>query len=240
MANGSPVSYQAPAEIAISTDDVHFTFADSGTGNVYICSNPANGAVTCTSYGSFTDPRSTVADSNYVYIDNTGAGSVLSCPILPGTCTTLQTNPLASGAPTDDGMALDTSSVYYAVYINASLGNICEVLKTGSGQLCSTAIATSQGGPVRVAVDSANIYWSDDGDGQICTAPKTQINGGCTTVIASNQSSPYGIAIDSSYIYWINSGNGQVCWALKNVNQGSCNIIATDPPAGSIAIAVDP
>jgi hypothetical protein len=57
--------------------------------------------------------------------------------------------------------------------------------------------------PIAVAVDAANVFWVDEGDGRVMSIPKT---GGPITVLASGQGAPCGIAARGGYLYWRTHG----------------------------------
>ena len=54
--------------------------------------------------------------------------------------------------------------------------------------------------PIRVAVDSTNIYWTENNSSG--TVKKVSISGGTVTTLASGLNNPAGIAIDSTNVYW--------------------------------------
>src|SRR3989338_5191527 len=54
--------------------------------------------------------------------------------------------------------------------------------------------------PLRVAVDSTNIYWTENNSSG--TVKKVSISGGTVTTLASGLSNPADIAVDSTNIYW--------------------------------------
>ncbi len=63
--------------------------------------------------------------------------------------------------------------------------------------------------PLRVAVDSTNIYWTENND--TGTVKKVSISGGTVTTLASGLNDPAGIAIDSTNVYWTEeNSNGTV------------------------------
>jgi hypothetical protein len=70
--------------------------------------------------------------------------------------------------------------------------------------------ATGQNDPVSIALDGANLYWTNTGttansfaDGAIMTVPTS---GGTPKVLAASQASPANLAVDGHDVYWTNSG----------------------------------
>jgi hypothetical protein len=71
-----------------------------------------------------------------------------------------------------------------------------------------TYLATNQQIPRELAVDDANVYWTNFGDGTVVRVP---LGGGTATILASGQNQPYGIAVDAANVYWTTSvTNGSV------------------------------
>jgi hypothetical protein len=73
-------------------------------------------------------------------------------------------------------------------------------------------LASGQSGPEAIAVDSASVYWVNQGtpgslynDG---TVMKVSLAGGTVTTLASVQDGPWGIAIDPLNVYWTNTAAG--------------------------------
>jgi sugar lactone lactonase YvrE len=69
------------------------------------------------------------------------------------------------------------------------------------------ALAANLAHPNFIAVDAANVYWTDYGDGTVAKVP---LDGGAPTVLASGQGSPAGIAVDATSVTWVNEDGGTV------------------------------
>jgi len=68
----------------------------------------------------------------------------------------------------------------------------------------STVIAAGIASPVALAVDSAGVYWADNGgDISMC-----RLSEACATtyVLADKLDGPSALALDSKYVYWTNQG----------------------------------
>jgi hypothetical protein len=78
------------------------------------------------------------------------------------------------------------------------------------GSATPIPLATGQGGPIRLALDTANIYWTNEGDGTIGAAGK---QGQFYEQIAHDQGAPYGIAVDQSGVYWTATNDGTIMMA---------------------------
>jgi sugar lactone lactonase YvrE len=67
--------------------------------------------------------------------------------------------------------------------------------------------------PLRVAIDSTHIFWTDYDAGMVWKAP---LDGGAPVVIAYQQLGPDGIALDATNVYWTdNASIGAVVTAPK-------------------------
>jgi hypothetical protein len=81
-------------------------------------------------------------------------------------------------------------------------GNVCAGTCTNGH--CATPLATGQFEPFALAVDSANVYWTNNYNG---TVMRVAIGGGPAVAIASAQGHPQGIAIDATNAYWATGTN---------------------------------
>lgn len=79
---------------------------------------------------------------------------------------------------------------------NAATGAACE------NGWCTYKLATNESFPTAIAVDSSNVYWTDNviTYGAIVKEP---LAGGTPTTLASKLNRPDGIAVDQNNVYWI-------------------------------------
>jgi uncharacterized repeat protein (TIGR03803 family) len=66
--------------------------------------------------------------------------------------------------------------------------------------------------PAGIAVDGANLYFANSGDG---TINKVAAAGGTPTTLATGQGSPNAVAFDATYVYWTNASSGTVMRVAK-------------------------
>ena len=75
-----------------------------------------------------------------------------------------------------------------------------------TGGICITTIASGLNGAAFIALDQANVYWTNASNaGTVMQAP---FDGGPPITLASGQNGPLGIAVDSTYVYWANGPTG--------------------------------
>lgn len=93
-------------------------------------------------------------------------------------------------------------------------------------------LASGLESPVSLAVDSANVYWSEDG-----SIKKVIKTGGVVTTLASGLNGPSDIAADSSDVYWAEYYPA----AIKKVGQngGTVTTLATPLTNGSTVALTD-
>jgi hypothetical protein len=115
---------------------------------------------------------------------------------------------------------------------------------TGNGAIVDGGLASSQpvilasaqGAPSGIAVDPANVYWTNGRDGTVMECAI----GGCNghpTPLASNQNMPGAIVVDATNVYWTTNVGVVRCaiagcngspTSLSSVSQGSIWAIASD------------
>jgi sugar lactone lactonase YvrE len=80
-----------------------------------------------------------------------------------------------------------------------------------AGGTVTTLVSASGQYAYGMAVDTANVYWTNFGDGTVMKVP---LGGGAATTLVSGQDSPVGVAVDATSVYWANYGcqsDGGVC-----------------------------
>ncbi len=114
------------------------------------------------------------------------------------------------------------------------LDNGGTVSKVGTNGGVITTLATGLRGPISIAVDSTNVYWTDSVSGGVS---KVGINGGSVITLATGSQS-YGIAVDSTDVYWVGYDSNGVGIKKVGLNGGAVTTLATDVNSTS-SIAVD-
>jgi hypothetical protein len=130
-------------------------------------------------------------------------GSLMQVPIEGGSPVVL-----ASALNNPHSLAVDATSVYWANAGTYQLGpppnytNNGTVMKVRIGGGSATTLASGQNAPTGVAVDAANVYWTNNNEsGSVMKVP---IAGGTPTALAWNQYLPTDIVVDAKNVYWTN------------------------------------
>jgi hypothetical protein len=200
--------------LAVDANNVYWTTLGSCPSDGGVCAPgsvfevPLDGGTPFTLASGQLTPGSITVDPTHVYwVDygnGTSNGAVMSVAIDGGGLV-----PLAQGLPTNyvlngpepdlNGIAVDSTGVYFTTWDGVSQGAVLKVPLTGG---TPTTLATGTF-PYGLAVNSSGVYFSDSKAGTILTAP---LDGGVTVTIASGQLVPFAVAMDSTNVYWTNLG----------------------------------
>jgi hypothetical protein len=88
--------------------------------------------------------------------------------------------------------------------------------------------------PEDIAVDSANVYWTDLGDGSVRKISKA---GGNAVVLAQSQQGPRRIAVQGAYVYWSNNLGGAIMRAPIDGSSAPQVVSAANQPWGLVVDA---
>jgi hypothetical protein len=110
---------------------------------------------------------------------------------------------------------------------------------------CAIILGAGQGSPFRVAVDSANAYWTNSesalGQGGLGAVVKAPLGGGTPVTLVDQQPGAFGIAVAQGNVYWAVQGSGGLDGGsilTVGVDGGTVSTIATGQGFTS-EIAVD-
>jgi hypothetical protein len=95
-------------------------------------------------------------------------------------------------------------------------------------------LAQGIGNPIRLALDTSYVYFSDELGAAVMRVPK---DGSATATILSGASQPWGIGVDDTYVYWVNTTDSTLRKAPKT--GGPSSIITTFFSAPSTDLVVD-
>jgi hypothetical protein len=76
------------------------------------------------------------------------------------------------------------------------------------------ALASNLSSPTQVAVDDANVYWTNYGAGTVVRCAVAGCNG-TPTPLAQMQGGAFAIALDAAHVYWGNQTGGQIMGLAK-------------------------
>jgi hypothetical protein len=138
----------------------------------------------------------------------------MTAPITGGAPTILSPG-LLGGDPED--VAVDGSYAYWTVAADSGF-----VMRTPLIGGASLAIASEQPAPSAIAIDSANVYWTNMHDWSL---RRVGINGGDVTQVDTANTDANGVAVNTAYVYWTSYFGGAVMRAP--IGGGAAQVFAS-------------
>lgn len=184
-----------------------------------------------------TQPQRIAVDTNNVYWTNwTGQGGSVY-DVIKGGGQPFLINQDTGCAQNPNGVTSDGTNVYW---VASSSGEVCR--QPIGSSTAEEPIATEQDDPVDIAVDAANLYWTN-GHGSNSLMKLSLASSGSVPqpqTIASGQTSPSGIAIDETNVYWANTGSSMGSGSIAKVAiAGGAAVTIASGLSGPVSLAVD-
>jgi sugar lactone lactonase YvrE len=185
----------APGGVAVDATNLYWT---TGDGQVRLMPVGGGTAATMVQEPSFNGQLGDIAvNANFVYWTSPEEGTIWKAPLHVGLDV-----PATAVATLQNGLGrivLDSSSIYWTATSDGT------VMKASLDGGTPTTLAVAQSFPTGIAVDGANVYWTNYQGAGSCTlgaVMRVPIGGGQPTVLAANQLFPDGIAVDGASVYW--------------------------------------
>ncbi len=147
-------------------------------------------------------------DSEYVYWTDEETNLVVRSPKLRGPVEVFHD----SGADKHPH-AIATDDIYVYWSESDPAGRIVRKLKESAELDPVEELASGQGEPVAIAVDTTHVYWANFGGNSIARVSK---EGGPVELLATSQLQPTALAIDADSGFWVASGSDTIVSAPKN------------------------
>jgi hypothetical protein len=156
-------------------------------------------------------PQGVAVDATNVYWTDSTTGQVATCAKsgCNGTPTFLVSN---SAQLYPQSIVAEGGTVYYVTYDFSNPGAVFGCGAGGCNNL-PTTIAANQAGPIALAADSSNLYWTTQG-GQVMQCALGGCSGNPTALATVAGLQPLGIgalAVDATSVYWSDSGGIEKC-----------------------------
>jgi hypothetical protein len=209
LASETPATEPAGSEwfgVAVDSNNIYWTDIYDGVLEMPL-SGLQDGGSPITLASGDTGVYSLAVSSTSVYWNTGNSAYFMSAPIGGGTAITLISGYQYNSGP--QNLAVNATTLYW--------GNGTSVMSLPIGGVpdggVPTTLASGQANPFSVALDSTDIYWTNEGSiggtSNNGSVVKVSFSGGTPTILATGQN-PRNIAVDSTSVYWTNltSQNG--------------------------------
>jgi hypothetical protein len=226
-----------PYAIVVDANNVYWTNSGSA-GSVMKCAIDDCANTTKVLASNVNDAVSITVDFNNVYW--TAYDGIFSCATAGcnGTPTKLCSAATCATGPNIGKIAVDTTNVYWTVPYGSN-GLVMKCATSGCGT-SPTTLASGLIFPDGIAVDGANLYWTNQSaNGSVMRCALSNC-GGTQTALASGAAYPGGITIDQTTVYWLTAdtgGNGNLMKCAKGGCTGGAPTTLAGP--GGDAVVVD-
>lgn len=218
-AGGTVANGARPQNMVLDSTTVYWTDFLGGT----VMSVPKVGGVASTLASGVPYPIDIAVDATTVYF--TDANGLESAALIGARVVTN-----LSGSQTQ-GVALSASTVLFSEH---ALGAIAALPKGTDAGAISTLV-TGESGPTFVALDSQNIYWTDQ-NGTVGSVRQALLDGGNPQQLAPGDPATSPLVVDTSAVYWAEPTNGLIL--SVPIGGGAVTTIAQQQTAPE-GIAVD-
>jgi hypothetical protein len=215
------------ASLVVQGDNLYWVNASAGTIGTIPVAGGAAGTVPTTARAQY---HLAANPTNLSWWD--AYGGIWTAPLTGGGATRVATIAMNFSVT---AMTMDDANVYWAGDV-PTVGTNSGAIMTAPLGGPSKSLAPNQAAPAGIAVDAANIYWTDRATGQNDGAVMQLAFGtSAPMAIASGQTDPVGIAVDARDVYWVSAtgvfkvpvGGGTIV-SLSNANTPAEPMFAVD------------